>query len=104
MFNNLIKNYRLKWKNANAVIDQLNNNEWRFKYNEHSQRYLTAYRKGRELWIGSSGAWFLTVDSKNVFGHVLKHYVWWMAVRKALKKVNKKHKETNILEIDWDET
>ena len=80
----------IKWKNARAVIRQLRNNEWDFRCNSISDDFLTATRKGRELWIGTQGAWFLDVDKSNAFGLLLRHYVYWAAAYWKQKECRKK--------------
>ncbi len=77
-----------KFKNAKAVIKQLKDGEWKFRYNVLSGKCLTADRGDDELWVGD-GASFTDVNESNAFGLVFRHWVWWAAARGATKAANK---------------
>jgi len=83
--NNYITITIRRWKNARAVISQIRNGEWKFRFNPYTRGCCTATRKGVELWVGNGG-FFLDVGHSNVFGLIFRHYVWWAAARKARKE------------------
>lgn len=84
-----MKTFTKQFKNARAVIEQLNNNEWIFDFNSLSEHCCRANRKERELWV-ANGAFFCDVDEKNCFGLIFRHYVWWAAARAKTRAANKK--------------
>lgn len=94
-------NFYIRWKNASAVVKQLKNNEWSFRYNDIENDFLTATRNGRELWLGNGSFW-CDVDKSNSFGLLLRHYVYWRAAywKLRMERKNRKNVKLKILYED----
>ena len=86
---NIIKQYR----NAKKAIKQIRAGEWTPKYNRISKAHLTAFRDGKELWIGN-GAWLCEISGGRYFG-LWRHYVWWAAARRMTREADKSYREMN---------
>lgn len=85
---------------ARAVVKQLRNNEWEFKWNSLTGSYLTAERNGKSLWVGNiyAGGWFCDAeDGCNLFGYFWRHYVAYFGVVPAKRKAIKS-KKTELLQ------
>jgi hypothetical protein len=91
----MFKKTKHHWKNCKAVIKQINNNEWKPRLNPLTQSCLTAHRDGRELWLGN-GSFFCDVDDGNVFGYILRHYVYHKATKKLKRKCESGNKKELI--------
>ncbi len=84
----MFKNFIQRYKNANILIEQLQNDEWKFIYSDWCGMYLTAVRYDETLWFGSKGGRFLQIKNQavNPLG-IWNRYVWWKAVRPKLKEL-----------------
>lgn len=87
-----ISGFILKFKNAKAVVRQIQSGEWDAIVNVIGGEIYTAERNGYRLWL-ANGPFFCEIDEFNgekcapAFGLVWRHYVWWMAARNIrLKK------------------
>lgn len=89
--NSWLYRFNKRFQNARAVIRQIKNGEWEFRFNELVGHCCTAHRNGRELWV-SNGGFFTDVDRSNAFGLLFRHYVWWAAAWSARLKADKKYK------------
>lgn len=79
--------FRARFRNARAVIAQIRAGEWKFHYNPIARRCLTATRGGKVLWVGN-GPFFCDMrDGEPAFGLILRHWVWYAAVRKERARV-----------------
>jgi hypothetical protein len=82
--------FSLRLKLANTVIEQVKAGEWKPEENRFQTQVYNLMRNGQNMWI-ANGAWFLNVDGEDLFGDILKHYVWHKAVKQAAKDANKKY-------------
>ena len=89
-----------QWRNARAVVKQLNNNEWKFTVYggvndplgaSSKQKVYSADRGRNNLWV-ANGAWCCDVNEANSFGLILRHYVWHAAAGRKKKEALKKEK------------
>lgn len=69
------------YRNAKVCIAQMRRGEWLPRWNPISHTYITAWRSGHELWIGSGG-WFVQIDGTDYFGLLFRHWVWWAGARR----------------------
>ena len=88
-----INDFYKQWLNSKAVVKQLRNDEWQFKYNDLAGHCCTTERNGVVLWI-ANGAWFCVIETDpKAFGLIFRHYVWWAAARRKTKEANNKPKK-----------
>jgi len=90
----MFEKIKRQWKNSNAIIKQLNNDEWKFIYNPLTRGCCDAEKDGLVLWV-SNGAWFCEIQRQYPLpiGLIFRHYVWWMAARKKTRQANRKFRK-----------
>jgi hypothetical protein len=77
---------------AKTVIAQVKAGEWIPEENQFQSQTYNILRNGQKMWV-ANGAWFLQVDNVNIFGDILKHYVWHKAVKQIVNEADKKYKD-----------
>jgi len=97
----MIKGFIDNFKVAHAVVKQLRNDEWEFKWNRYTGSFLTASRCGCELWVGNIflAGWFCDSDPRsNLFGYFWRHYVCYVGVIPAKMRAKKLRREKTLKE------
>ena len=76
-------------KNAIAVVRQIRRGEWVPHTWPDDGTFHYFKRKRLKIWT-ASGGWFVQLYDPNVdaFGLFWRHYVWWAALRKAVKQAD----------------
>jgi hypothetical protein len=83
--------FLLRLQFAKIIIAQVKAGEWTpnpIDYQYGSEIY-NLVRNGQKMWVGS-GSQFLRIDDKNVFGDLLRLYVWHSAVKYVVNEANSK--------------
>ncbi len=91
----MIKEFIENFKVSHAVVKQLRNDEWDFKWNSRAGCYCVAERNNKELWVSNIVllGWFTDSYPKtNLFGYFWRHYVAIFGIVPAKARANKKRK------------
>ena len=82
----MISNYQT----AKRIIQEIKKGEWRPLFNFEEKTFLIALKGDDELWINGPFFCELSGETKERFGIIFRHWVWWAAARQL--KHNALHK------------